>query len=162
MPVEQPADGAKIYYRLIEAATGWSGLLRLRAAHPGDLWDSGALPEATEFPRWPMLRLNTERIFDALAHGEMPYGRRVWCGTRRPAMDDLPLTVRHRRPESPMAHYYPARNRRSCSMRSSRHFTRRSAWTQRARCWPSAKRSRRGWRNTLACTRRCAPSTRRR
>src|SRR5690606_39412559 len=33
----------------------------LRAAHPGDLGGRPP-PEATEFPRWPLLRLNTERV----------------------------------------------------------------------------------------------------
>jgi len=68
------ADGAKTYYRPIEAAIRWSGLLRFERRILATLGQR-PLPEATEFPRWPMLRLNTERIFDALAHGEMPYGK---------------------------------------------------------------------------------------
>ena len=68
------ADGAKTYYRPIGAAIRWSGIAALRAAHPGDI-GTAASPEPTEFPRWPTLRLNAERIFDALAHGEMPYGK---------------------------------------------------------------------------------------
>ncbi len=68
------ADGAKTYYRPIEAAIRWSGLLRFERRILATL-GRRPLPEATEFPRWPMLRLNTERVFDALAHGEMRYGK---------------------------------------------------------------------------------------
>src|SRR3546814_6327943 len=68
------ADGAKTYYRPIEAAIRWSGLLRFERRILAALGER-PLPEATEFPRWLMLRLNAERIFDALAHGEMPYGK---------------------------------------------------------------------------------------
>jgi hypothetical protein len=33
------------------------------------------MPEPNDFPRWPMLRLFSERIFDALAHDELSYGK---------------------------------------------------------------------------------------
>ena len=88
------ADGAKTYYRPIEAAIRWSGLLRFERRILAALGER-PLPEATEFPRWPMLRLNTERIFDALAHGEMPYGKEgLVRDTQGLAMDDPSLTVR--------------------------------------------------------------------
>lgn len=100
-------DGAKIYYRPIEAAIRWSGLLRFERRILATL-GRRPLPEATEFPRWPLLRLNTERVFDALAHGEMPYGTdglvRYSQGL---AMDDPSLTVRHVDLKAWMAHYYP-------------------------------------------------------
>ena len=101
------ADGAKTYYRPIEAAIRWSGLLRFERRILATLGQR-PLPEATEFPRWPMLRLNTERIFDALAHGEMPYGKEgLVRDTQGLTMDDLSLTVRHVDLKSWMAHYYP-------------------------------------------------------
>ena len=99
------ADGAKTYYRPIEAAIRWSGLLRFERRILATLGQR-PLPEAKEFPRWPMLRLNTERIFDALAHGEMPYGKEGLArDTQGLAMDDPSLTVRHVDLKAWMAHY---------------------------------------------------------
>jgi hypothetical protein len=72
--IEQPGLWRQDYYRPIEAAIRWSGSAALRAAHSGTL-EQRAMPEPNEFPRWPLLRLNAERIFDALAHGELPYGK---------------------------------------------------------------------------------------
>ena len=88
-------DGAKICYRPIEAAIRWSGLLRFERRILATL-GRRPLPEATEFPRWPLLRLNTERVFDALAHGEMPYGKEgLVRDTQGLELDDPSLTVRH-------------------------------------------------------------------
>ena len=101
------ADGAKTYYRPIEAAIRWSGLLRFERRILATL-GRRPLPEATEFPRWPLLRLNTERVFDALAHCEMPYGKDgLGRDTQGLAMDDPSLTVRHVDLKAWMAHYYP-------------------------------------------------------
>jgi hypothetical protein len=98
---------AKVFYRPIEAAIRWSGLLRFEQRILATL-KQRPLPEVTEFPRWPMLRLNAERIFDALAHGEMPYGKDgLGRDTLGLAMDDSSLTVRHVDLKAWMAHYYP-------------------------------------------------------
>jgi hypothetical protein len=101
------ADGAKTYYRPIEAAIRWSGLLRFE---PRILTTLGQrhLPDTQEFPRWPTLRLNAERIFDALAHGELAHSTAgIAHEGQRLAMDDPPLTVRHVDLKAWMAHYYP-------------------------------------------------------
>ena len=88
-------DGAKIYYRPIEAAIRWSGLLRFERSILATL-GRRCIPEETEFPRWPLLRLNTERVFDALAHGEMPYGKEgLVRDTQGLELDDPSLTVAH-------------------------------------------------------------------
>ena len=87
------AGGARSTYRPIGQQSAGadccasSGILATFGRRP--------LPEATEF-RAGRLRLNTERVFDALA-GEMPYGTdglvRYSQGL---AMDDPSLTVRRR------------------------------------------------------------------
>jgi hypothetical protein len=101
------ADGAKTHYRPIEAAIRWSGLLRFERRILATL-GRRPLPEATEFPCWPLLRLNTERVFDAIAHGEMPYGKEGLVRDMQGlAMDDPSLTVRHVDLKAWMAHYYP-------------------------------------------------------
>lgn len=102
-----PADGAKTCYRPIEAAIRWSGLLRFEPRILAALGQR-PLPDAQDFPRWPMLRLNTERIFDALTHKELAYGRKgLVRETQRMALDDPALTVRHVDLKAWMARYYP-------------------------------------------------------
>ncbi|MBN9428729.1 MAG: ATP-binding protein [Burkholderiales bacterium] len=102
------AYGAKTYYRPIEATIRWCGLLRFELRIVKAL-GRRALPEVGEFPRWPLLRFNAERIFDALSHGELPYGKAgLVQASRRPSLDDPDLTVRHVDLKAWMAHYYPS------------------------------------------------------
>lgn len=101
------AFGVKTYYRPIEAAIRWCGLTHME---PCILETVGqrALPQPQDFPGWPMLRLSAERIFDALAHGELPCGKGgiVQQGPR-PALDDPALIVRHVDLKAWMTRYYP-------------------------------------------------------
>ena len=53
------------------------------------------IPDAGDFPRWPMLRLNTERIFDAIRNGDLPYGKAGITCDDPSLFDDPDLTVRH-------------------------------------------------------------------
>ena len=101
------AFGAKTYYRPMEAAIRWCGLLRFEQRILQTL-GRRAMPEANEFPRWPLLRLYADRIFDALTHGELAGGRDgIVMDGQRPALDDPQLTVRHVDLKAWMAHYYP-------------------------------------------------------
>ncbi len=101
------AYGAKTYYRPIEAAIRWCGLLRFEQRILAGLGQR-ALPEAGEFPRWPQLRLYAERIYDALTHGELPGGKAgIVLESQRPALDDPALTVRHVDLKAWMSQYYP-------------------------------------------------------
>ena len=65
---------SKVFYHPMEAAIRWSNLIRFEDQI---LQKIGAkkIPGQDDFPRWPMLRLNTERIFDALWNGDLAYGR---------------------------------------------------------------------------------------
>jgi len=97
---------SKIYYRPIEAAIRWSGLAR----HEHRILEalSGRrTPAPEEFPRWPALRLNTERIYDAILHGELPYGIDGITVRAPPQIEDANLTVRHVDLRAWMARYYP-------------------------------------------------------
>ena len=133
----------------------------LRAAHhPGDLGQR-PLPEATEFPRWPMLR-NAERIFDALAsRRDAAAGDGLVRDTQSLTMDDLSLTQRHVDLKAWMAHHHPGE-------RPAFLFDEIGACTssgdQPGHSGRIAGRAgsdlRRGWR-TPAASRRRAPSTRR-
>lgn len=63
----------KVYYRPIEAAIRWSELME----HEGQILRT--LKRRTrfgphDFPEWPHLRLNTERIYDGIINNELPHG----------------------------------------------------------------------------------------
>lgn len=90
----------KTYYRPIEAAIRWCGLMRYEASILASLGHR-ILPDPLEFPRWPSLLLYTERIFDALEHGEL---RRESKGS---AYQDGELIVRHIDLKIWMTRYYP-------------------------------------------------------
>src|SRR5574338_1074999 len=67
----QPPVAVRTYYRPIEAAIRWCGLLRFEKRILSAL-AGRPLPDEDEFRRWPTLRLNAERILDARAHDELP------------------------------------------------------------------------------------------
>lgn len=101
------AFGAKTFYRPIEAAIRWAGLMRFEQRILETV-GSRAMPEPGDFPRWPTLRHFCERIFDALAHGELPYGKAGMVEeAQRPALDDPALIVRHVHLKAWVSHYYP-------------------------------------------------------
>lgn len=70
-----PSLHSRVFYRPIEAAIRWSGLLRFEARIL-DSMNGKVVPDLEDFPRWPMLRLNAERIFDGIRNGELSYGTR--------------------------------------------------------------------------------------
>jgi len=101
------AFGTKTYYRPIEVAIRWAGLLRFELRILEAL-GSRAIPDMSDFPRWPMLRLFAERIFDALAHDELPFGKAgIAHESQRLALDDPDLIVRHVDLRAWMSYYYP-------------------------------------------------------
>jgi hypothetical protein len=96
----------KVYYRPIEAAIRWCGLER----HESEIiraTGSRVLPERSDFPQWPTLRLNAERILDAIANHELPFGIdgvTVQSGVR---LDHPNLTIRHVDLRAWMTRFYP-------------------------------------------------------
>ncbi|KAA8554054.1 MULTISPECIES: hypothetical protein [Pseudomonas] len=85
---------AKIFYRPIDAALRWCNLIRYEAQV---LQAAGSSPEKLRilFPQWPCLHANTEKIYDAVRHGELPYG---YLGISVPLgtpVEPTLLTVRH-------------------------------------------------------------------
>src|SRR3989344_996819 len=101
------AFGAKTYYRPIEAAIRWAGLLRFEQRILETVGDR-PLPKPDEFPRWPLLRLYTDRIYDGIAHGELIYGKGgVVRGAVKGEGDDPALTIRHVDLKDWVARYYP-------------------------------------------------------
>ncbi|MDP9124264.1 MAG: ATP-binding protein [Pseudomonadota bacterium] len=101
------AFGAKTYYRPIEAAIRWCGLLRFEQRILESLGQR-AMPEPGEYPRWPLLHLYAERIFDGLTHGELVCGKTgIVLDVQRPALNYAQLIVRHVDLKAWISHYYP-------------------------------------------------------
>ena len=102
----RPGQFVKVFYRPIEAAIRWSELTRFE---PRILAVVGSkqLPDAHDFPSWPQLRLNGERIFDALRNDELPYGKAGVTHNDSSLLDDPDLTVRHVDLRVWMSRFYP-------------------------------------------------------
>lgn len=97
---------AKTYYRPIDAALRWCGLMQYEAEILQAAWHCpGTL--GTLFPQWPCLHANTERIYDAIRNGELPYG---YFGISVPMgspMEPDQITVRHTDLRLWMQRHYP-------------------------------------------------------
>ena len=96
----------KVCYRPIEAAIRWSELTRFESRILAVV-GSKRLPDTDDFPRWPHLRLNGERILDALRNGELPYGKAGITHNDPSLLDDPDLTVRHVELKAWMSRFYP-------------------------------------------------------
>lgn len=96
----------KVFYRPIEAAIRWSGMSRFEQRIL-KLLDANMLPEHAEIPRWPLLRLNVERIRDALINGDLRYGKEGITCDDPSLLDDPDLTVRHVDLKAWMMRFYP-------------------------------------------------------
>jgi len=90
----QGSSLSEVYYRPIDAAIRWAGLYRFR----DDLImtvRSGRLSATQDCPRCSELRLYTDRIYDAIFHGELPYGLNGITMNDKSLWDSPDLTVRH-------------------------------------------------------------------
>jgi len=97
---------SKVYYRPIEAAIRWTRLWKQEREILAAL-ETRSLPEPGDFPQWPTLRLNAERIFDALRNGELPYGLNGVSAPPETPINHPGLTVRHVHLKAWMQRYYP-------------------------------------------------------
>ena len=82
----------KAYYRPIEAAIRWSNLHPFEhviLAHLG----KRIRPGPDDFPRWPRLRLNSDRLFCAMLNGELAYGKNGVTCQDPSLLDDPDLTI---------------------------------------------------------------------
>lgn len=97
---------AKVFYRPVDAAIRWCNLMAYETQILEVAWSSFTILR-TAFPQWPCLHANTEKIFDAIRHGELPYGCLgipVAIGTH---IDCPQLTVRHTDLKLWMSRFYP-------------------------------------------------------
>ena len=96
----------KVFYRPIEAAIRWSGLVQFEPRIL-DVLGNRQIPDPADFPRWPKLLLNVERIFDALTNDDLAYGKRGITCAERSLLDDPELTIRHVDLKAWMIRFYP-------------------------------------------------------
>lgn len=97
---------AKVFYTPIEAAIRWSDLVRYEARILHAM-DEKPDADVNNFPKWPILQLNLDRLYDAFHNGELPYGKTgITC--KDPSLLSHPdLTVRHLDLRVWMTRYYP-------------------------------------------------------
>ncbi|WP_234265487.1 hypothetical protein [Hydrogenophaga sp. NFH-34] len=101
------AQTSKVFYHPIEASIRWAGLLRYEQVILASASSPRNLPQSLDCPRWGELRLYTERIYDGILNGELPFGR-DGITTRDTALIDSPhLTVRHVDLKRWMHQHYP-------------------------------------------------------
>lgn len=96
----------KVFYRPIEAAIHWAGLSRFEQRIL-KLLQGEKLPHQADIPRWSLLRLNSERIRDALVNGELRYGKQGITRNDPSILDDPDLTIRHVDLKAWMVRFYP-------------------------------------------------------
>lgn len=98
---------SKVIYRPIEAAIRWTGLAR-HEAHILDILNGRRLPEPNEFPQWPALRLNAERIYDGIANHELRVAINGITIDGEDLVERPEIAIRHVDLKAWMGCFYPA------------------------------------------------------
>lgn len=96
----------KPYYRPIEVALRWCGLIE----HESKILEAvgeDLMPGVSMFPKWPCLRVNCEKILDAMLNGDLPYGRDGKTVPHGEQVAKHRRTVRHSDLKAWMQQYYP-------------------------------------------------------
>ena len=101
------APTSKVFYRPLEASIRWAGLLRYEQVILASVSSPMDLPQSLDCPRLGELRLYTDRIYDGILNGELPFGQHG-ITTRDTALIESPdLTVRHVDLKRWMRQHYP-------------------------------------------------------
>ncbi|ETU77096.1 hypothetical protein Q095_02666 [Pseudomonas aeruginosa PS50] len=98
---------SKVFYRPIEAAIRWAGLLRYLPMILATIASPRVLPRSLNCPRWNECRLHSERIYDGILNGELPYGKNGITLNDPNLLNSLDLTVRHVDLKRWMRTHYP-------------------------------------------------------
>lgn len=97
----------KVFYRSIEAAIRWAGLLKYERQILSAVGPAHLLPDELNCPRWREFRLCVERIYDGIFNGELPYGRNGITMNDRSLWGSPELTIRHIDLKRWMRQHYP-------------------------------------------------------
>lgn len=96
----------KVFYTPIEAAIRWCNLVEYEGQIIPTLHGKNRL-SPRQFPQWPQLHLNLDRIFDGLIHGDLSYGRNGVTANDPKLLSEPDLTIRHVDLRAWMSHHYP-------------------------------------------------------
>lgn len=97
----------KPFYRPVEAAIRWCGLIAHESQILSQLDQSDLIPKTGQFPQWPCLQANTEKILDAILHNDIPHGRDGKTVDTSDHVARPRITVRHNDLKEWMSKYYP-------------------------------------------------------
>lgn len=64
----------KAFYKPIEVAIRWCGLIQHETMILSAVGEA-TMPRIDQFPHWPCLRANAEKVIDAILHGDLVCGR---------------------------------------------------------------------------------------
>ena len=97
---------AKVFYRPIDAALRWCNLIHYETQIMQAAWSR---PEelAALFPQWPGLCATTEKIYDAVRNGDLPYGCLGISVPLGSYVEPYQLTIRHSDLRRWMEIHYP-------------------------------------------------------
>ncbi|MER0784310.1 hypothetical protein AAA534_16420 [Pseudomonas aeruginosa] len=98
---------SKVFYRPIEASIRWAGLLRYKQVILASISSPRSLPPSLDCPRWGELRLYTERIYDGILNGELPFGENGVTLGDAELIESPNLTIRHVDLKRWMRQHYP-------------------------------------------------------
>ncbi|UBT80375.1 hypothetical protein LCH33_003798 [Pseudomonas amygdali] len=98
---------SKVFYRPIEASIRWAGLLRFKHVILASISSPRNLPNSLDCPRWSELRLYTDRIYDGILNGELPFGQNGITTQDAALIDSPDITVRHIDLKRWMHQHYP-------------------------------------------------------
>ena len=96
----------RAYYRPIEAALRWCNLIEHEVVIL-EKTSHSLFPAIADFPQWPCLRLNAEKIFEATQNNELPHGRDGRTVNEGDHVAPMRITVRHNDLKIWIAKYYP-------------------------------------------------------
>ncbi|GAD24680.1 hypothetical protein [Acidovorax sp. MR-S7] len=105
--LHSPGLRARVFYSPLEAAIAWAGLMAVEGQILAVARGTNRLPADADVSQWPQLRLCTDRIFDALVHFELPFGKAGMTSNDPGLLDDPGLTIRHVDLKVWMNHFYP-------------------------------------------------------
>ena len=98
---------SKVFYRPIEAAIRWAGLLRYKASILASIASPRCLPQTLDCPRWNECRLYSERIYDGILNSELPFGKNGITLNDPELVSSPDLPIRHVDLKRWMRTHYP-------------------------------------------------------
>lgn len=96
----------KAYYTPLEAALRWCNLIAHEVMILTKVGDA-TLPAVRDFPQWPCLRVNAEKILSATMNHELPYGRDGRAVPDGEQVAKHRLTIAHNDLKAWITKYYP-------------------------------------------------------